>query len=90
MWRLGGAADRCQQGGFQFWSDLEIYLYGGTAVSEEDIMWGVVILASLGLCAVVGAVAFFVTFFFDKASAGRCAELSRHTGFQLLPLSRSK
>lgn len=69
-----------------FWGDLEIYMNGGSAVTEEDIIADAVTLAVSGTIAVLGIVLFVATRFFRKASAARCVELTRVTGFQVSPL----
>ncbi len=72
--------------GIDFYNALDVFLRGGTAYSEQDVLFRGIILAMLGLGIVLGMAAFFLTRFFDKANARRCAELSRLTGRQLTPL----
>lgn len=72
--------------GVDLYNTLEVFLRGGTAYSEEDVLFRVIVLAMLGLGIVLGIAAFFLTRFFDKANAQRCAELSQLAGMQLTPL----
>lgn len=69
-----------------FYNTLDVYLRGGTAYSEEDVLFRGIALAMLGLGIVLGIAMFFLTRFFDKANAKRRAELSQLTGMQLTPL----
>lgn len=71
---------------FGFFSDLEIYLHGGTAVTQEEMVGAIVRLALLGVGVITGVVVFVVTRVFRKASAARCAELARLTGLPVAPL----
>lgn len=70
----------------QFYGRLEIYLRGGTAVNQDEIVEGVIFIAVLAALSVGGAVAYLLTRFLNKASAARCAELSRVTGLDASPL----
>jgi hypothetical protein len=69
-----------------FYNTLDVYLRGGTAYSEEDVVFRGIALAMLGLGIVLGMAMFFLTRFFDKANAQRCAELSQSAGVRLTPL----
>lgn len=71
---------------FEFYNRFEIYRRGGTAVTEEELVGHVVFLAVLGVLAVAGVIVFLLTRLFGKASAARCAELSRTTGLNVTPL----
>lgn len=68
-----------------FLGDLQIYMNGGSAVTEDDLVADVVTLVASGVVAVGGVLAYLVTLLFRKASAARCAELSRLTGLVLAP-----
>lgn len=70
----------------EYYSRFEVYLRGGTAVGEAEVVSMVITLAVLGLLAVLGGVAFVAMRFLSKASAARCAELSRLTGLNVVPL----
>ncbi|MEZ4223228.1 MAG: hypothetical protein R3B13_19950 [Polyangiaceae bacterium] len=72
--------------GISFYNRLTIYLNGGTSATEDEIVFGTILLAMMGAGVVLGIAMFLVTRFVDKASAQRCAELSNLTGWQLTPL----
>jgi len=70
----------------EYYGRFEIYFRGGTAVGEAEVVTMVIHLAVLGVLAVLGAVAFIAMRFLSKAGAARCAELSRTTGLNVVPL----
>jgi hypothetical protein len=71
---------------FELFGDLQIYLRGGTAVTEAEIVESVVLVAALAVGALGGVVIYFATRWFRKASAARCAELARITRMPVTPL----
>jgi hypothetical protein len=71
---------------FGFFSDLEIYMNGGNAVTEEEIVQSVAFMAVLGVGALAGVVLYFLTRFFRKANSARCGELARQVGMPVAPL----
>lgn len=71
---------------FGFFGDLQIYLDGGAAVTEQEIIEQVVWMAVLGVGAFGGVVVYLATRFFRKANAARCGELGRLVGMPVAPL----
>ncbi len=69
-----------------YYGRFQIYYRGGTAVDETDVASMLITLAMLGLLVVLGVAGFLAMRFFSRASASRCAELSRATGLTLTPL----
>jgi len=69
-----------------YYGRFEIYLRGGTAVDESEVMSMAVTLAAVGVLAVLGVIAFVAARFLRRASPARCAELSRATGLSVAPL----
>lgn len=70
----------------EYYGRFQIYFRGGTAVGEEEVLSLAITLVVVGLFAVLGAVAFVAMRFLSRASAARCAELSRVTGSSVVPL----
>lgn len=71
---------------FGFFGRLEIYLNGGTAVTEAEIIESVVLMAVLAAGALGGVVVYLLTRFFRKASPSRCNDLARQLGMPVAPL----
>lgn len=83
---LGGGAGFLYYALFEFYGRAEIYLRGGTAVTEAELVGRVVVLAALGVSAIFGVVVFLAARLLAKASPVRCTELSRVTGLGVTPL----
>lgn len=71
---------------FRFFEHFQIYSRGGSAVTEDEIVADVILLAASGVVAVLGVVAYLLTLVFRKASAARCAELGQAVGLAVTPL----